>query len=81
MKAMFDNLGLRINPKKLVSLAKQVICICILVDVENNMLKIPDKMKEIKELCSQRLTKIWVTILVGEIIIYSSLRSTFKTFC
>ena len=43
LKALVDNLGLPINPKKLVSPAKQVICMGILVDVENNILKIPDE--------------------------------------
>ena len=54
LKALVDNLGLPINPKKLVSPAKQVICMGILIDVENNILKIPDrKMAEIKSLCKK----------------------------
>ena len=41
LKALVDNLGLPINPKKLVPRAKKVICMGILVDVEDNILKIP----------------------------------------
>ena len=62
LKALVDNLGLPINPQKLVSLAKQVICMGILVDVENNILKIPDeKMAEIKSLCKNLAQKITAT--------------------
>ena len=54
LKALVDNLGLPINPKKLVSPAKQVVCMGILVDVENNILRIPEeKMLEIKSLCNK----------------------------
>ena len=38
-KALVDNLGLPINPQKLVSPAKQVICMGILVDVEKQHFK------------------------------------------
>ena len=37
LKALVDNVGIPINPKKLVSPAKQVICMGILVDVENSI--------------------------------------------
>ena len=54
LKALADNLGLPINPKKLVPPAKQVVCMGILVDVENNILRIPEeKMLEIKSLCNK----------------------------
>ena len=62
LKALVDNLGLPINPKKLVPPAKKVICMGILVDVEDNILKIPDeKMAEIKSLCKQWTQKITAT--------------------
>ena len=62
LKALVDNLGLPINPKKLVPPAKKVICMGILVDVEDNILKIPDeKMAEIKSLCKQWAPKITAT--------------------
>ena len=62
LKALVDNLGLPINPKKLVSPAKQIICMGILVDVKNNILKIPDKkLAEIRSLSAKWAQKTTAT--------------------